>query len=96
MYYSNPVKVELPKFERRHVGGKDVVFYIVCVCSGRRKWQLDKRYNEFSELDVELRVKHANMPSLPPKTYFPLKLDQDIEDRRKLLHQYLQVRIYHD
>ena len=71
--------MELPKYERRYIENKDVVFYIVHVCSGRRKWKLDKRYNEFSELDKLMRIKHANMPSFPPKTYFPLKLDQDIE-----------------
>jgi len=74
--------VELPKYERRYIDNKDVVFYIVHVCSGHRKWKLDKRYNEFSELDQQLRAKHANMPAMPPKTYFPLKLDQDIEQRR--------------
>ena len=30
------------------------------------------------------------MPTLPPKTYFPLKYDHDIEDRRQKLHVYLQ------
>ena len=67
------------------------MFYIVHVCSGRRKWKLDKRFNEFYELDTQLRIKHANLPALPPKTYFPLKLDQDIEQRRAQLHHYLQV-----
>jgi hypothetical protein len=30
------------------------------------------------------------MPPLPPKTYFPLKYDHDIEERRQKLHVYLQ------
>ena len=68
-------QVELPKFEREYIGGKDVIFYIVYVCSGRKKWKLQKRFNEFFELDSLMRGKHANMPTLPPKTYFPLKLD---------------------
>lgn len=37
-----------------------------------------------------MRLKHANMPPMPPKTYFPLKYDHDIEDRRQKLHTYLQ------
>lgn len=65
------------------------MFYIVSVCSGRKKWKLDKRYNEFNDLDKVMRLKHANMPNMPPKTYFPLKLDQDIEQRRIHLHNYL-------
>jgi len=80
----------LPKFERQFVDGKDVVFYNVHVASGNRKWKLQKRYNHFSDLDREMRLKHANMPAMPPKTYFPLKYDHDIEDRRQKLHFYLQ------
>jgi hypothetical protein len=84
------LKVELPKFERQFVNGKDVVFYYVHVASGNRKWKLQKRYNHFSDLDREMRQKHANMPPLPPKTYWALKYDHDIEDRREKLHLYLQ------
>jgi len=36
-----------------------------------------------------MRVKHSNLPQLPPKTYFPLKYDHDIEERRVKLHLYL-------
>jgi PX domain len=68
------------------VANKDVVFYIVHVCSGHRKWKLKKRYNDFSDLDRDMRLKHSNMPILPPKTYWTLKYDHDIEDRRLKLH----------
>lgn len=37
-----------------------------------------------------MRLKHANMPPMPPKTYWTLKADADIEDRRVKLHTYLQ------
>ena len=37
-----------------------------------------------------MRVKHSQMPVLPPKTYFPLYYDKDIEDRRVKLSVYLQ------
>ena len=50
---------------------------------------MDKRYNEFSDLDVAMRAKHANMPGFPPKTWLPLKYDTDIEDRRLKLHNWL-------
>lgn len=63
---------------------------MVHVYAGQRKWTLQKRYNHFSDLDREMRLKHSNLPVLPPKTYFPLKYDKDIEDRRVGLHLYLQ------
>ena len=74
--------MELPNYENRQVDGKDVVFYIVRVCSGHRKWKLDKRFNEFFELDKVVRQKHPNLPKLPAKTFLPLKNAVDIENRR--------------
>jgi len=54
------------------------------------RWALQKRYNEFADFDKQMRVKHSQMPVLPPKTYFPLYYDKDIEDRRVKLSVYLQ------
>lgn len=70
--------------------GNEVVFYKVYVSLGRRKWMMEKRFNNFSDLDKLMRVKHANLPKLPAKTYFKLKTDQEIDSRRALLHSYLQ------
>lgn len=55
---------------------------MVHVCSGHKKWKLSKRFNDFYDLDRDMKLKHSNMPTIPPKTYFPLKYDHDIEDRR--------------
>lgn len=63
---------------------------MVHVCLGRRKWTLEKRYNNFSDLDRLMRSKHANLPKLPAKTYFKLKTDEQIDARRAQLHTYLQ------
>ena len=63
---------------------------MVHVALGRRKWTLEKRYNNFSDLDKLLRSKYANLPKLPAKTYFKLKTDEQIDNRRAQLHTYLQ------
>ena len=55
---------------------------MVHVCLGRRKWRLEKRFNNFYELDSQLKVKYANLPKLPAKTYFKLKTNEQIENRR--------------
>ena len=76
-------QVELPEFQRTHdERGNEVVFYMVHVALGRRKWVLEKRYNNFSDLDKLMRSKHANLPKLPAKTYFKLKTDEQIDNRR--------------
>lgn len=66
--------MEVPVFERTlDERGNEVVYFKIHVALGRRKWQLEKRYSHFSDLDKLMRVKHANLPSLPGKTYFKLK-----------------------
>ena len=72
------------------MGGREVVFYQVRVCSGHKKWHLNKRFNDFYDLNAEMKLKHSNLPVLPPKTWMPLTLDKDIDDRRQQLHLYLQ------
>lgn len=70
-------QVELPNFERTvDDRGNEVVFYMVHASLGRRKWRLEKRYNDFSTLDTQLRQKCANLPKLPAKTYFKLKTNE--------------------
>lgn len=56
------LQVQLPKYERQFINGKDVVMYMVHVCSGHRKWKLQKRFNDFYDLDRDMRLKHSNMP----------------------------------
>ena len=69
------LKVELPRFERRFVGNKEVIFYQIYVAYGRRKWKIEKRYNDFFGLDSAARQMHPNLPKLPQKTFFTLKTD---------------------
>jgi len=45
-------RVLLPKFERQQVNGKEIVFFQLQICSGRKKWKLNKRYSDFSDLDA--------------------------------------------
>lgn len=83
------LQVALPKFERKMTNGKEVVFFQLAVCCGRKKWRLEKRFNEFYDFDGSVRPQHGNMPSLPAKTWMPLRLDKDIEDRRAGLEEYM-------
>ena len=81
----------MPRFERTaDERGNEVVFYMVHVALGRRKWTLEKRFNNFFELDKLLRPKHANLAKLPSKTFFKLTTDEQIDARRQQLHVYLQ------
>lgn len=82
--------VEVPTFQRTMSQGKEVVFFIIRCCCGSMKWTLEKRYSDFFDTNESLKIMHAHMPTFPPKTYFPLQKDQDIEDRRQQLSTYLK------
>ena len=83
--------MEVPEFERTlDERGNEVVYFKIHVALGRRKWVLEKRYSNFDDLDKVMRLKHANLPKLPAKTYFKLKTNEQIDARRASLHTYLQ------
>jgi hypothetical protein len=84
------MQLEIPIFERKYVGNKQVVFFVVRLCCGRKKWNLEKRYNEFHDMNEALKNKHANMPAFPAKTYFSLSKDSDIHTRREGLNTYMK------
>ena len=85
------LKVEITNNFNKQLGGKSVTFYEVSVNLGRRVWKLEKRYNEFSELDKILRSKHPNLPNMPGKTFFAMTEKASIETRKTGLNSYLKV-----
>ena len=52
---------------------------------------MEKRYNEFAELDKILRAKHPNLPNMPGKTFFAVREAASLEARRVGLLSYMQV-----
>ena len=68
-----------------------MTFYEIVLNLGRRIWHIEKRYNEFAELDKALRSKHPNLPAMPGKTLFALTESASIEQRRVGLNSYLKV-----
>lgn len=74
------MSVDVPSFEEKKVdGGKN------------KRWFLEKRYSEFDQLDKSLKDIYPNIPSLPGKTLFKIKDSASIENRRKVLNEYMKV-----
>jgi len=69
--------------------------YNIEVNYGGRKWVVERRYNDFVDLDIALmtRANHAIVPRLPPKSTFrqfcPLTADSFMHERQKCLGNYL-------
>lgn len=82
--------------EKKIDGGKNnVVFYKVAFgfMKSKKTWELEKRYSDFDTLDKILKEMYPNLPSLPGKTLFKLSDRKMIEDRMKVLNQYMKVSV---
>lgn len=80
--------------EKKIDGGKNnVVFYkmVLGFMKNKKSWCLEKRYSDFDTLDKALKEMYPNLPSLPGKTLFKLSDKKMIDDRMKVLNQYMKV-----
>ena len=69
-----------------------VTYYIIEIYKkGYDKWNLEKRFREFDDLDKALKKLYGNLPVIPGKTLLTLKESAEIERRRGQLEKYLQV-----
>ena len=60
-------------------------------CTNPQQWSLDKRYNDFFQLNKALGVEHFyDLPVLPKKTLFPIRNTNHLEQRRETLASYLK------
>ena len=91
------MSVDIPNYVERKVdGGKNnVVFYNLQIgfLKSNKRWFLEKRYSEFDGLNNTLKVMYPNLEHLPGKTFFKLSDEKYIDDRRKILTQYMKALI---
>lgn len=73
----------------------DIVYYVCCFKTGEEfdaaSWAIKKRYSDFVTLQKNLSVKYSDLPELPAATWFKVKEANQLEDRKKLLNDYLQT-----
>ena len=84
------ITVAIPEYKTEFVEGKETTFYILKVKSGKKKWSLKRRYNEFATLKAELVKSLGNIPGMPGKTFFRLKSPDQINKRRIGLEEFVQ------
>lgn len=87
------IDITITSWKQDYVNGKQKVFYEIAINLAGNKWELRRRYNEFSELQKALKFHFSNLPSLPGKTLFGLKKPADIEKRKTKLETYLRALV---
>jgi hypothetical protein len=71
----------------------NVVYYTIQIQCGTKIWTIEKRFSEFIKFHYEildLINGEANIPTLPPKTWFKVTDPIDIKSREEQLEVYLE------
>jgi hypothetical protein len=58
-----------------------------------KQWEVDKRYNEFFDLENKLLALNYEMNpefAIPKKTYFPVRNQNQLNHRREQLAKYMK------
>mmetsp|Transcript_42927 Transcript_42927/g.50356 ORF Transcript_42927/g.50356 Transcript_42927/m.50356 type:complete len:80 (+) Transcript_42927:16-255(+) len=70
-----PIHITIPKFYEKAAGGKVVTFYLNAVQMGKEVWEVEKRFNQYNDLNNILKAKYANLPKMPGKGFFKLNAE---------------------
>jgi hypothetical protein len=89
----NLIQVSLPGIHQDYVRGAQKVFYRIKVEYGGDDWEVQRRYNEFDQLNTVLKFHFSNLPTMPGKSFFAIKKPEDIEKRRSKLEIYLKLLV---
>ena len=73
---------------------KNIVFYTIKLIKLRtnEKLVLEKRFSEFDKLNQTLAKIFPSLPPMPSKTIFKVTEPEILEQRRKLLDNYIKVQ----
>lgn len=84
------IEIQIPEYVTEYQRGSEVVLFVIKVNVNGTKWELKKRYSEFSDLRTDLLQNNGNIPSMPGKTLFKLKRPEQINKRKDGLEQFLK------
>lgn len=84
------IQIEIPEYVTEFQRGDEVVLYVVKINVNGTKWELKKRYSEFSDLRTDLLQNNGNIPTMPGKTLFKLKRPDQINKRKDGLEDFLK------
>ncbi len=70
-----------------------VTFYKVQVTTNKETWTLERRFSQFDTMYHELAKMLADVPALPPKTYFKLTSHEGLVKRRQDLDLFVKALV---
>eukprot|EP00040_Diaphanoeca_grandis_P020675 m.109948 g.109948 ORF g.109948 m.109948 type:complete len:877 (-) comp28000_c0_seq1:32-2662(-) len=90
--FSNIVNVSIPEVVLMQENGSDFHAYKIVINAGTESWTIFRRYSQLLELNTEIEktMNKGELVPFPKKTTFGKRNDTVVQERRKILEQYLR------
>ena len=92
-YLTSTLTATIIEYTEKHIDNSPVIFYRIKVTDhfNNNSWIIEKRYNEFLNLQKKLIVNFPDVPKIPGKTFFRLSDFASIKKRKDGLQYFLKT-----
>ena len=92
-YLTSTLTATITEYTEKHIDNSPVIFYRIKVTDhfNNNSWVVEKRYNEFLNLQKKLIVNFPDVPKIPGKTFFRLSDFASIKKRKDGLQYFLKT-----
>ena len=92
-YLTSTLTATIIEYTEKHIDNSPVIFYRIKVTDhfNNNSWVVEKRYNEFLNLQKKLIVNFPDVPKIPGKTFFRLSDFASIKKRKDGLQYFLKT-----
>lgn len=91
-YLVSPIRVTVPSFKENKADSSAVYFNVELEIN-QNKWYVEKRFSEFDNLYKSLKNTYHNVPILPNKSFIFKMTENELDQRRKGLEEFLQKMV---
>jgi WD40 repeat protein len=94
-YLTSTLTATIIEYTEKHIDNYPVIFYRVKVTDhfNNNSWIIEKRYNDFSNLQKKLSANFPDVPKIPGKTFFRVADFASIKKRKDGLQYFLKTCI---
>ena len=94
-YLTSTLTATIIEYTEKHIDNSPVIFYRIKVTDhfNNNSWIVEKRYNDFSNLQKKLTANFPDVPKIPGKTFFRVTDFASIKKRKDGLQYFLKICI---
>jgi WD40 repeat protein len=92
-YLTSTLTATIIEYTEKHIDNSPVIFYRIKVTDhfNNNSWVIEKRYNDFSNLQKKLVTNFPDVPKIPGKTFFRVSDFASIKKRKDGLQYFLKT-----